>query len=61
MRINPSGCARAEPFKRKKKMSTAKVLRTADMEDDGEQDLDRDVRMSAGLLLCACFCVCDGH
>lgn len=34
-RINPSGCARSEPFKRKKKMSTAKVMRTAGNDDDG--------------------------
>jgi hypothetical protein len=54
LRINPSGCARAEPFKRKKKMSTAKVLRTADNEDEEVvQDDDVEVRY-----VCACVCVC---
>ena len=40
VRHNPSGCARAEAFRRRKKMSTAKVLRSAVEERDDADFLD---------------------
>mmetsp|Transcript_48274 Transcript_48274/g.75394 ORF Transcript_48274/g.75394 Transcript_48274/m.75394 type:complete len:294 (+) Transcript_48274:399-1280(+) len=39
IRENPSGCARSEPFKRRKKMSTAKVQRNAEEAEQTAKDL----------------------
>jgi len=51
VRPNLAGCARAEPFKRRKKMSTAKTLRSAEpvgggstTEDEPEQKNRRDLK-----------------
>jgi hypothetical protein len=35
--VNPSGCARAEPFRRKKKMSTAKVRAGPERGEEGRE------------------------
>jgi len=43
VRPNPTGCARSEPFKRRKKMSTAKVHRNAEEGDETTNRKGKDV------------------